>query len=239
LTSTDLDDHTFNFQSFGTEDPLGVDDLDVHLRLDEALVSDGAGDASSYFDHVSVSYLASGSGFPVSSASFDVDTLEYGFIASPERNWTDEHVRTFASSRVDAVRLSTPNTTLALEFNLIDALNEDISQVISTLDVWNEYVGAPANRYRDEYPDLAALRAIYFRRLAGDLNFRVFSDMLEFFDRSFVDMVRRLLPARARFVGDEFVVEGHMLERPKHQWPYRRRERDFVLEGVIKVLARD
>lgn len=239
LAVPELEDHVINFQSFGVDDPLGVEDLDVHLRLDEGLVSDGAGNTAGYFDHISVSHLASGSGFPVSSASFDTETLEYSFIASPERNWTDEHVRSFDSSRVDAVRLSTPNTTLALEFNLVDALNEDISQVISTLDVWNEYVGAPANRYRDEYPDLAALRAIYFRRLAGDLNFRVFSDMLEFFDRSFVDMVRRLLPARAKFVGDEFVVEGHMLERPKHQWPYRRKDREFVLEGVIKVIARD
>lgn len=66
----------------------------------------------------------------------------------------------------------------------------------------------------------------------------MFADMLEFFDRSFIDMVKKMLPHRAKFLGDEFVVESHMLERPKMQWNYRRREQELVIEGSIKVYQR-
>jgi len=74
--------------------------------------------------------------------------------------------------------------------------------------------------------------------LNGSINFRLFADLLEFFDRSFIGMIRRLIPARAVFIGDEFVVESHMLERPKVQWNYRRREKELDLEGVIRVYIR-
>ena len=62
--------------------------------------------------------------------------------------------------------------------------------------------------------------------------------MLEFFDRSFIDLVKRLLPARTIFLGDEFVVESHMLERPKLQWNYRRQEIPLQLEGAIQIFIR-
>jgi hypothetical protein len=62
--------------------------------------------------------------------------------------------------------------------------------------------------------------------------------MLEFFDRSFITMVQRLLPARAIFLGDEFVVESHMLERPKLQWNYRRQTATIVPEGSITMFTR-
>ena len=103
----------------------------------------------------------------------------------------------------------------------------------------NRTVGQATSRYRETYNDLDALREQYFRRLTGRLNFKVFADMLEFFDRSFVTLVRRLIPASVRFLGDEFVVESHMLERPKMQWNYRRQERILELEGVITVINRD
>jgi hypothetical protein len=51
-------------------------------------------------------------------------------------------------------------------------------------------------------------------------------------------MVQRLLPARSIFLGDEFVVESHMLERPKLQWNYRRQTVPFIPEGVITVYVR-
>ena len=44
---------------------------------------------------------------------------------------------------------------------------------------------------------------------------------MDFFDRSFLDLVKRLVPARVNFRGAEFVVESHMIERPKVQYGFR------------------
>jgi hypothetical protein len=104
---------------------------------------------------------------------------------------------------------------------------------------FNNIIGLPNQRYNSTYADLDILRANYFKRLTDRLNFRVFVDMLEFFDRSFVELIRKLIPANANFLGDEFVVESHMLERPKLQWNYRRKDVEFNPEGVIKILVRE
>jgi hypothetical protein len=164
--------------------------------------------------------------------------MSYNFIASPDYGWNEDKVRVISNTYVSSRDAFVDNSNVALEFNMIDALNEDISRMIATMDNFNNYIGAPVNRYRATYVDLENIRREYFSRLQGNLNFRLFADMLEFFDRSFIDMVRRLIPVRANFLGDEFVVESHMLERPKLQWNYRRQERSFETEGRIAVLAK-
>ena len=47
---------------------------------------------------------------------------------------------------------------------MIDALNEDISQAIATMDDFNNAIGQPANRYRGSYQDLETIKKQYFQR---------------------------------------------------------------------------
>ena len=128
---------------------------------------------------------------------------------------------------------------VALEFNIVDALNEDMSQIMATLEQLETAIARPASE--TDYNGLRVLRERYFRRLQDRLNFRIFADMLDFFDRSFVDMVRRLVPARAYFIGDEQVVESHMFERSKVSYGHvmgRRQEKHQTLEGVVGLRDR-
>jgi hypothetical protein len=126
---------------------------------------------------------------------------------------------------------------VSVEFNLMDALNEDISYMLASMDNWNNMIGDHANRHRESYPALDRFRQQYFSRLTGRVNFRAFADFMDFFDRSFVDIIRRLLPARANFKGAEFVVESHMLERPKAVYGYRRHNPELVPEGSIVIVG--
>lgn len=238
LSETELDDHALNFQSYGRDDygppALQEDELDLHIRLDSASLSSGTWTCQDLSSHA-LSGTLSGSASP----SFTTFLNEYNFIASPEYGWNEDKVKTFDSSVADVDEVNADNKTLALEFNMVDALNEDISLMISSLDTFNNTIGVPANRYRESYPDLEAMGSLYFSRLRGRLNFTAFADMLEFFDRSFVSLIRMIVPARTNFVGEELVVESHMLERPKLQWNYRRRDPEFAPLGVIKVYTRE
>lgn len=239
LDYTELDDHTLNYQSFGTTEADGNMDLSLHWRLFENVSSSLTGELNGQILDISGRNTnGSGSGFLTGTNPYRKFLNDYNYIASTDFGWNEDKIRVLASTRVKPRDAFTDNSTLALEFNMVDALNEDISQVIATMDNFNNFIGLPVNRYRATYQDLAMLRRNYFKRLQGRLNFRVFADMLEFFDRSFVEMVRRLIPARANFLGEEFVVESHMLERPKLQWNYRRQEAPFQPLGVIKVFIR-
>lgn len=236
LSDVEMRDHTLNYQSYGTEEVDGAPALLLHWRLNENLTASAGNIPIQDFSGMGVS--GTGSIFTTGLNPYKKFLNDYNFIASPEYGWNEEKIRSLPRSSVLVTDAFRENPLVALEFNLVDALNEDISQIISTLDGFNESIGAPVNRFRESYPDLETLRKNYFKRLQGSINFRVFADALEFFDRSFIEMVRRLIPARAKFLGDEFVIESHMLERPKLQWNYTRKEQEIRPLGVISVYRR-
>jgi hypothetical protein len=166
---------------------------------------------------------------------YDRFNFSYNYIAAPDYGWTEEKIRYLDTPRPDPKDTWNEINDVGIEFSLIDALNEDISYMMSSMDNWNNVIGDPANRYRENYPQLDKLRQQYFTRLTGRINFRVFIDYLDFFDRSFIELVKKLLPARIDFQGAEIVVESHMLERPKVQYAYRRQNPHLVPEGVIQI----
>lgn len=240
LTLAETIDHTLNFQSFGTETVGDVPQLAIHWRLRENVTASVGTSLPlpAVQDFSLNNNIGSTLGFPQGVAPYEKFLLDYNYIASPEWGWNEDKIRVFDTAEIKPADVAYDNQALALEFNMVDALNEDISQMIATMNGFNNAIGLPANRYRGTYQDIESLKRQYFQRLQGRLNFRVFADMLEFFDRSFIKMVQRLLPARAVFLGDEFVVESHMLERPKLQWNYRRQPAQFLPEGSITIWDR-
>lgn len=236
LSGTDFEDHAENFQSYGSQDPL-TGGPDLHWRLNENVSFNADGYYSQVVGYSATPTSGVAQGFLTSTNSYQKMLRDYRFIAPPDYGWNEDKIRVISDTSVSADEAFVDNQNVALEFNMVDALNEDVSQIISSLDKFNNYIGLPANRYRASYESLDSLRNTYFSKLKGELNFRLFADMLEFFDRSFIDMVKRLIPVRANFLGDEFVVESHMLERPKLQWNYRRQNRPLQPEGTIQVLG--
>lgn len=239
ISDSELTDHTLNFQSYGRDDPFNNSYLVGHWRLNDDKTTNVSGSITfvEISQNVSASSLTGVNLLP-SSNPFERFLFDYSFIAPPDYGWNEDKIRSFASVEVPEGDAYADDYDLALEFNMVDALNEDISQLFSSVDPFNFSVGLPVNRYRDSYVEIDSLRAIYFKRLQGRLNFRIFSDMLQFFDRSFVDMVEKLIPARAIWRGEEFVVQSHMLERPKHQWPYIVHPPPFQPSGSILVFSR-
>ncbi len=232
---TDVVDHTLNPFSFGTETPEQALRLELNWMFDK----DTDQVQLAVFDqslHVSGSSSYRNPGQPY-SGTFVRELFEYNFIAPPDYGWSEEKVRYADNPRPLPGQQWLDSSAVSLEFNLIDALNEDISLMLSSLDNWNNLIGSPANRHRESYPSLERFRTQYFSRLSGRINFRAFADFLDFFDRSFVSLVQKLLPARAKFKGAEFVVENHMLERPKVQYTYRRQSPMLVPEGEILIVG--
>jgi hypothetical protein len=172
--------------------------------------------------------------------SFIKSLLSQAVIPSIDSGWNQEKVRVYDGSNVPVRDRYEDERFLSLEFNMYDALNEDISHLIASYDELNNILGHPMNRYRADYEGLQQMRETYFKRLQGQLNFKEFVNMLDFFDSSFVTIVQRLIPARSIFKGDELVVESHMLERPKYQYGFRPiREGILEISGSISLVDRN
>jgi len=240
LTKEELDDHSLNFQSYGVFNVNGNnDDLRVHWRLDEDVTASLPNGSITVTDISTNDNGGSGVGFDPDNNPYKKFLNQYSYIASLDFGWNEEKVRIFDASEIKRSEFVDDSKIVSLEFNMIDSLNEDIVKMKASLDHLNEVIGSPVNKHRVQYDDLEILRHNYFKRLQGRLNFTVFADMLDFFDRSFIEMVKKLIPARAYFMGDEFVVESHMLERPKVTYERRKnQETVFSPAGSIEIWTR-
>jgi len=103
----------------------------------------------------------------------------------------------------------------SIEFSVMQALNEDMMQIFATLDSLDNILGAPELMFAEEYPGLANLRKVYFNRLTDTVNYKNFFDFFRWLDDSFDVMIENLIPRKTNYLGFNFVLESHALERAK------------------------
>ena len=107
------------------------------------------------------------------------------------------------------------DSRFAIEFSVMQALNEDIMQIFATLDSLDNILGAPEMMFAEEYPGLRDLRDVYFNRLTDTVNYKNFFDFFRWLDDSFDVMIENLIPRKTNYLGFNFVLESHALERSK------------------------
>ena len=112
------------------------------------------------------------------------------------------------------------DTRFSIEISVAQALNEDIALIFATLDKLDNFIGNPELVFAHDYPSLDYLRQIYFKRLTNKVNFKKFFEFFKWFDDTVGDIVERLVPRKTKFLGVNFVVESHMLERSKYVYNY-------------------
>jgi len=134
------------------------------------------------------------------------------------------------------------SSRLGLFFSPIKELNMDIIKSFGNFNIDN-YIGAPADEYRDEYRELSQVREYYFQRLNRDIY--EYINLVRFIDKSLFEVLEELVPARAK-VSKGLLIEPHILERSKTKWTKPTSERkDFEttiyvdetdnIEGVYSV----
>ena len=107
------------------------------------------------------------------------------------------------------------DTRFMIEFSIMQALDEDIMNIFATLDALDLALGAPELMFAEEYPDLVRMREIYFNRLTGKINYKKLFDFFRWLDDSFDVILESLIPSKTNYLGFNFIIEGHCLERPK------------------------
>ena len=189
-------------------------------------------------DRDKMSYHMSGTGFELSKGVIRPQQHYYS-ILSPKFDVrsTDKkvRVRSFYSASnflnnpyattppVYEVRKSetpTDDKRFTIDYSTVRALDEDIIKIFSSLEFFDDALGNPNLLFSENYPDLDSLREVYFKRLTEKLDLRKFFDFYKWFDSSFGILIEQLIPARVTFMGINFVIESHVLERHKNRYLY-------------------
>lgn len=220
----------FNNRSAGSFERLRID-----ATLDQEVTESNLAGQIEIFDFSQNLFHISGSGFEgskrlVKPETFDYSILSPHFESSIQKNkvrirsfLSRENVEKFNAVYAPAYNIpanETPkdDTRFSIEVSLAQALNEDIINMFSSLDTFDNIIGDPASQFSDDYRDLSAISDIYFKRLTGKVNVGKFFEFFKWFDTSIGDTVELLLPRKTKFLGANFVIEPHVLERAKFNY---------------------
>jgi hypothetical protein len=241
-------EHIRNFKSLGVSDPLtnfnfqktksgSFERLRLDISTDQPTTASNSDGAINLIDFSQNNLTGSATGFP-SNTEVCVATLMSYMQLSPriDEPITNDKIRVrgfknrdrvlregarFAPvTSIDPSELIEDDARFSIEVSCVQALNDDIVNILSTLDALDDIIGQPNLVFSPDYPDLENLRKIYFNRLTGKLNLKTFYDFFKWFDSSLGTLIERLVPRKTHFLGSNFVVESHMLERAKFNYSY-------------------
>ena len=184
-----------------------------------------------------VLYGMKGTGFGNTQSAIGLELFTYSYIDPKfDERSTDNKIRVRSWSSLQnekdfggvaapshsVLRSEEPqdDTRFIIENSVVEALNEDIITIFSTLDEWDNIMGNPEYLFSDDYPDLRILRDIYFERLEGKVRIKEFFEFFRWFDGSIGVLIADLLPRKTDFLGVQFTIESHMLERAKFRYDW-------------------
>ena len=104
-----------------------------------------------------------------------------------------------------------------IEKGMHQVISSEIINVFGTIIDFNNLIGEPVNRYRQNYKDMSNLRQLFFDRLGNTPDLIKYVDFYKWIDGAITSMLQQLVPATANFSPEvATVVESHVLERNKY-----------------------
>jgi len=165
-------------------------------------------------------YTARGDGFDADATN--VVKKEYVHVAKqqlPEVFNSENMVNIHNNDDRIFTRETRPiNYFFALEKNMYQTVSEEMMNFFASVVHFNNLIGEPVHKFRQEYKGLAKLRQIFFETVNNTPDVEKYINFYKWFDQSLGRMITQLFPATAQH-SDELrtVIESHVLERSKYQ----------------------
>jgi len=249
LNDTEWKEHVRNFKSLGvryprknfnfTVTPTGsFEKLRLDVTTDQIITSSNAAGNILLVDFSQNNLYFTGSGFQKSTQVIKPERFDFSIISpkiddaassnkvrvrsylDPANLAEDPYAATAPVHFIPAGQGANDDARFSIDFSVVDALDQDMINIFSTLEELDSLIGNPELFFSPDYPGLEDLREIYFNRLTDKINLKSFFEFFKFFDTAMSEFISTLLPRKTRFLGINFVVESHMLERSKIEYMF-------------------
>ena len=168
-------------------------------------------------------YTGRGFYFPTSSTdSISIEYVQTAVQSPPEVVTSDDMTKILEFDDETFTRDSrTINHFFAIEKSMYQTISEEMLNMFSTIIGFNNLIGEPVNKYRQEYKDLNNLRSLFFENVENIPDLDKYVDFYRWIDSSLSIILRQLIPASANTSEDvRTMVESHVLERAKYEHKY-------------------
>jgi hypothetical protein len=250
LKQKEWKEHVLNFKSLGVEDPKtnfnfiknrtgSFERLRLDISTDQLITkSDDSGNIVLH-DFSQNNFHMHGYGFETNkNRVIRPTTFYYSFLSphfdsqqsenkirvrgfqNPENFDEDGIARQSPVSYIPPDQEANDDTRFSVDFSIIDTLDEDIINMFSSLDFFDNAIGNPNLIFSENYPDLEGMQDVYFNRLTEKINVKSFFEFFKWFDSVFEDLIAQMLPRKTSFMGVNFVIESHILERHKMKYGF-------------------
>lgn len=248
LTEKDTIEHARNFNSFGTDNPnysynhnnsisgsFNKIRADVSVAYQTTTASNSDGEIR-LFDYSQNNFHFNGHGFEASKDILKRRTYSYSYLAPKfDENETSEKVRVRGytedrnldlnpyarRSPVNYVfrdEIPESDNRFSIDMSSIKSLDSDIMKLFNSLEYFDNEIGDPRNMYQDTYTSLEHTRYIYFQDLLTKVDIESSKYFFNWFDNQISDLVFQFLPMKTNFLGVNFIIESHVLERPRYRY---------------------
>ena len=174
-------------------------------------------------------YLPKGYAFPTDSSS----SINRKYIYSakkqlPEMVNSSDMVNILEEDDkfFNKVNLARPtNYYMYIEKSMYQTISEEMIKIFSSIKDFNNLIGEPVNKYRDNYKHMEKLRGLFFERVGNTADLDKYIDFYKWVDQTLDSLLGNLVPASAD-ISDQYgsnirtLVESHVLERNKYKWQY-------------------
>jgi len=108
-----------------------------------------------------------------------------------------------------------------IEKSMYNAISEEMLSFFAGIVDFNNVIGEPVHRYRQQYKTLEKLREIFFRKVTTVSTVEKFLEYYKWLDDSLAQIVSQLLPASDGVIDEAYnIIESHVLERNKYWSKY-------------------
>ena len=117
------------------------------------------------------------------------------------------------------INLKDESRVLSFEKSMYHHISEEMINFVSDINIFNNLIGEPINKYRHNYKMMDFFRQRFFENVENENQFERYVEYYRWIDHSLGSMLEQLVPASAQVnTGLHNVVESHTLERNKYQY---------------------
>ena len=173
---------------------------------------------------ISTRYMGKGIGFPGGTST----NIKKEYIAAarqvlPESLASDDMVSVLDFDDETFTRETRPiDYFFSFEKSMYQTISEEMLKMFATIVEFNNLIGEPVHKYRNEYKAMKKLRNLFFEKIGNTPNLDRYVSYYKWIDDALSEMLRELVPASANTSdGLRNMVESHVLERSKyrHKFP--------------------
>ena len=181
--------------------------------------------------------------YPSDTNIINVDFIPVGKQTAPEIVSAYDTVKIFniADEQLFTRQSRPTNFYYMVEKSMYASITQEIVNYFASILDFNNLIGDPVNRYRQEYKSMNKLRSLFFENVENTPDIERYIEYYKWIDDSLGQMLMDLFPASAvKQDGIRTTVESHILERNKYWNKYptvdvKQDDPEGGIEGINKL----